>query len=215
MGISEILLSCSTLVNTQTLNALVSTESAYNPYAIAIVHDNPLKRQPKTLKEAEIIIDELESKNKNYSVGLGQVNKVNFKKYGVTGKDLLEPCLNIKVSEKILSSCYINSPNKSVAEALSCYYAGNYSYGFVKEGKQNTAYIERIINKFNLNKDKKILVPSIEKEIPTALKKVRKKLVKKQVKLKRHFAKAGRLIKNLPKQQKDDKSFVNKKFIFK
>lgn len=144
-GIGEILLACSSLVNVETLNALIQTESSYNPFAIAVVDGEQIK-QPKSRSEAELAIDELERKGLNYSVGLGQVNKGNFKKYGTNGKNLLDSCHNIKISEKILAQCYKDSPNKSVAEALSCYYAGNFSYGFVKEkqGKKNTAYVERV-----------------------------------------------------------------------
>lgn len=171
---AEILLACGAMVHIETMNALVKTESSYNPYAIAVVNDEPIK-QPKTLEEAEQAIDWLEANNKNYSVGLGQVNKSNFKKYNTNGKALLNACHNIKISEQILAQCFKDSPNKSVAEALSCYYAGNYSYGFVKEriGKkgEKSAYIERVIN--NFNEQTQIVVPSIKNEIPQALSKVR------------------------------------------
>lgn len=169
---ATILFACSSLVNVETMNALIQTESSFNPYAIAVVNGEQIK-QPKTREEAEEAIDMLESKGLNYSVGLGQVNKSNFKKYGTTGKELLDGCHNIKVSEKILAQCYKDSPNKSVSEALSCYYAGNFSYGFVKEqvGNKRTAYVERVIDNFKLEKD--IIVPSIKNEIPQALAKVR------------------------------------------
>lgn len=175
---AEILFACSSLVSIETMNAVVQTESNFNPYAIAVVDGEPIK-QPKTREEAENAIDVLERKGLNYSVGLGQVNKVNFKKYGTSGKELLDGCHNIKVSEKILAQCYKDSPNKSVAEALSCYYAGNFSYGFVKEqvGKKRTAYVERVIDNFKLEKD--IIVPSIKNEIPQALAKVREPRKKK------------------------------------
>ncbi|WP_233441720.1 lytic transglycosylase domain-containing protein, partial [Aggregatibacter actinomycetemcomitans] len=180
--VPEILLACSTIVHIETLHALIQTESSYNPYAIAVVNDIPLAQQPKTLQEAELVIDELEAKKINYSVGLGQVNKGNFAKYGVTGKQLLDSCTNIKVSEKILSACYAKSPNKSVAEALSCYYAGNFSYGFVREGKNGlaTSYVERVIG--NVKDKEEIIVPSIKSEIPQALAKVREPKFKAQKK---------------------------------
>lgn len=170
----QLLLACSSMVNVETMNALIMTESHYNPFVIAVVRDKQLERQPKTKEEAEVAIDWLESQGKNYSVGLGQINKSNFAKYGVTGKVLLDGCTNIKISEKILAQCYKDSPNKSVAEALSCYYSGNYSYGFVKEniGNESSAYVERVIGNF---KDKEnLVVPSIKAEIPQALSKVRK-----------------------------------------
>lgn len=174
---TEILLACASIVDPSTMNALVKTESAYNPYAIAVVDGSPLVKQPKTKEEAEIIIDELEAKGLNYSVGLGQVNKSNFKAYGKDGKKLLNACENLKVSADILSQCYKNSPTGSVAEALSCYYAGNYSYGFVQEriGKTGnySAYVERVINNFDPINKGGVVVPSLESEIPQALSRVR------------------------------------------
>lgn len=172
--IPEILLTCGALVNVETMNALIQTESHYNPYAIAVVDGKPVK-QPTTRAEAEQTIDVLESKGLNYSVGLGQVNKGNFEKFGVTGKDLLDSCTNIKISEKILSQCYKDSPNNSVAEALSCYYSGNYSYGFVKEqvGNERTAYVERVISNLNNEPKSDPIVPSIKGEAVQALAKVR------------------------------------------
>lgn len=210
--IPEILLACSTMVHTETLDALVKTESHYNPYAIAVVDGKPVK-QPKTKAEAEQTIEYLEAKGLNYSVGLGQVNKTNFAKYGVTGKDLLDSCTNIKTSEKILAACYAESPNKSVAEALSCYYAGNFSYGFVRERKSglDTSYVERVIE--NVKGKEEIVVPSIKGEIPQALAKVRepktkvqqKKAVKPQpitvIAANDNFSQTGRLIKNRPKPE--------------
>ncbi len=231
--IPEILLACSTMVHTETLNALIKTESSYNPYAIAIVNGEQLRKQPKTLQEAEAVIDKLEADKINYSVGLGQVNKGNFAKYGVTGKQLLDSCTNIKVSEKILAACYTDSPNKSVAEALSCYYAGNFSYGFVRERKSGlkTSYVERVIE--NVKGKDEIVVPSIKGEIPQALAKVRepkskvqqKKAVKPQpvtvIAAGDDFNQSGRLIKNKPRQeivsnepQKGGNESVSKTFKF-
>lgn len=205
---TEVLLACATAVQPATMHALVTTESAYNPYAIAIVNGDPLKKQPQTREEAEQIIDDLEAKGINYSVGLGQVNKQNFAKFNTTGKDLLDYCENLNVSSQILQQCYKSSPNKSVAEALSCYYAGNFSYGFVKEkvGKGYTAYVERIIN--NFKKESEIIVPSLEDEIPQALAKVREprkakksSTPKSAVTLsvqKENIAYMGKMIKNIP-----------------
>lgn len=205
---TEVLLACATAVQPATMHALVTTESAYNPYAIAIVNGEPLKNQPQTREEAEQIIDDLETKGVNYSVGLGQVNKQNFVKYNTTGKDLLDYCENLNVSSQILQQCYKSSPNKSVAEALSCYYAGNFSYGFVKEkvGKGYTAYVERIIN--NFKKESEIIVPSLEDEIPQALAKVREPIKAKKSSTpksavtlsvqKENIAYTGKMIKNIP-----------------
>lgn len=155
-ALNMLFLVCAPLVHQDTLNSLIATESGFNPYAIAVVGTN-LTSQPKTKNEAIKLIKEFDKKDINYSVGLGQINKVNFEKYGVTGEELLDPCLNLTVSQDILKNCYEQSPNKMVSEALSCYYSGNYKYGFVTE-KSGNSYLERIIK----NIDKKPLVPSIK-----------------------------------------------------
>lgn len=160
MDILSLILTCAPAVDLNTMQALIAVESSFNPYAIAIVKDKPLPSQPRDLQAATKIIEELENKGANFSVGLAQINKVNFERFGVTGHDLLDPCVNLQVSEKILSECYDSSPNQKVGEALSCYYSGNFRYGYVKEGR--TAYVERVIN--NL-KTKAVAVPSIKNEI--------------------------------------------------
>lgn len=158
-ALNMLFLVCAPLVHQDTLNSLIATESDFNPYAIAVVGGTGLTSQPKTKDEAIQIIKEFDRKDINYSVGLGQINKANFEKYGVTGEELLDPCLNLTVSQDILKNCYEQSPNKSVSEALSCYYSGNYKSGFVTE-KSGNSYLERIINNF----DKKPLVPNIKND---------------------------------------------------
>lgn len=147
----EILLACTLSVDIRTLDALIQTESSYNPYAIALVNEKPLKKQPSSYEEAVEVINNLEKRNANYSVGLGQINKVNFERFQVTGKELLDPCLNLEVAEKILLECQNSSPNNKISEALSCYYSGNHSYGFKKE-KNGTAYLERIVMNHDLRR---------------------------------------------------------------
>ena len=158
-ALNMLFLICAPLVHHDTLNSLIETESGFNPYAIAVVDGKSLASQPKTKVEAIQIINEFDKQNINYSVGLGQINKVNFEKYGVTGEELLDPCLNLSISQDILKNCYERSPNKSVSEALSCYYSGSYEYGFMTE-KSGNSYLERIIN----NLDKKPLVPNIKND---------------------------------------------------
>lgn len=155
-------LMCAPFVHVDTMNSLIATESDYNPYAIAIVNGEQLKSQPISKEDAILIIKNLDEQNINYSVGLGQINKSNFNKYNVTGQDLLDPCLNISIAQDILKTCYENSPNSTVKEALSCYYSGNYHSGFQIE-KTGNSYIDRIIS----NIDKKPIVKSIKKELNT------------------------------------------------
>ncbi|MEQ5736335.1 transglycosylase SLT domain-containing protein [Providencia alcalifaciens] len=223
--ITELILLCAPNVHVETMDALIKTESAYNPNAIALIKGSqkfnpkskaelikmadffflkedrvildyyqgsekvsiPLKSVSdiekidfsnfdnvtvnlfwgngsylKDNKSAEKIIDILEFRGANYSVGLGQVNKSNFERFGVTGKDMLNSCQNLKVSQSILAECYKRSPNNKTSEALSCYYSGGFNYGFKKEKDIGNSYIQRIVG--NFNGKNKIVVPSIENE---------------------------------------------------
>lgn len=159
MNILNMILICSPLIHHDTMNALVATESSYNPYSISIVNGKSLKKQPTTKADAIAILNDLDENNINYSVGIGQINKINFKKYNITGIDLLEPCLNLSIAQDILKECYKNSPNLNVYEALSCYYSGNYQSGFKIE-KIGNSYIDRIIN----NIGEIPIVPNIKRE---------------------------------------------------
>lgn len=208
MDILSLILTCAPAVDLNTMQALIAVESSFNPYAIAIVKDKPLPSQPRDLQAATKIIEELENKGANFSVGLAQINKVNFERFGVTGHDLLDPCVNLQVSEKILSECYDSSPNQKVGEALSCYYSGNFRYGYVKEGR--TAYVERVINNLNT---KSLAVPSIKPEIPHVNKRVAEVNARRSAKAyKPVLAQAEpKLIKNF----RSAKSTENNSLIFK
>ncbi|MFH4356300.1 MAG: lytic transglycosylase domain-containing protein, partial [Neisseriaceae bacterium] len=121
--------------------AIVRTESSENPYAIAIVKGPKLKRQPRTREEAVKLIHFLDSIGANYSVGIGQINKVNFSKYKVDGVSLLDPCLNLRIAQKVLQECHQVSGD--IDKTLSCYYSGNFVRGFKKDFR-GTSYVERI-----------------------------------------------------------------------
>lgn len=46
----------------------------------------------------------------NYSVGLGQVNKKNFAKYGAKLlEQAFDPCTNLRVASAILKICYLRA----------------------------------------------------------------------------------------------------------
>lgn len=145
---------CAPEVDVSTLSALVNTESSLHPFAIAVV--NGPSYYPKTIDEAQKLIDKLDKTDKSYSVGLGQINRSNFKKFGTNGHDLLEPCLNLSTSAKVLSACYkgaykkFKTPNLALEAALSCYYSGNYETG------KKAGYVSKVV----ANSTK--IVPSIE-----------------------------------------------------
>ena len=151
---------CAPDVAPETLNSLVNVESGGNPYAIAVVYDKRVDKkdkfffkQPSTELEALNIIKELHQskKHKSYSVGLMQVNSVNFKTYGLTNDNMFNACKNIEAGAEIFKACYFlaqkNNPNTNEQNLLriasSCYYSGNEITGFKIENNEKS-YVNRI-----------------------------------------------------------------------
>lgn len=129
---------CAPGVHADTIRRIVSVESSGNPYAIGVVGGR-LDRQPRTLDEALATMRWLKANGYNFSVGLAQVNKNNFKRYGLSEETAFEPCQNLRAGGAILKECYVRALKKGVDEqtalrnAFSCYYSGNFLTGY-REG---------------------------------------------------------------------------------
>ncbi|WGM03744.1 lytic transglycosylase domain-containing protein [Arsenophonus nasoniae] len=160
---------CAPSVHPDTVLDIARVESGFNPYAIAEIipkserqpdKPNVISYHPKTDADAIRLINQIEQKKRRYSVGLMQITSTNFNHYRVTARDLLEPCTNLAIFEKILTDCY--QRGGSLKRALSCYYTGNFSTGQKKEETFNhTSYIERI----GYKKTPQYVVPSVKQDI--------------------------------------------------
>lgn len=153
MSISSLLMACAPLVSTATAQALVIVESGGNPHAIGVVGGH-LARQPRTLSEAIPTVRVLEAEGWNYSVGLGQINRTNFQRLGLTPESAFEPCRNLTAMQSILGECFERAAKTSargsteqlaLRQALSCYYSGNFSTGF-RDG-----YVDRVLAAWRAN----------------------------------------------------------------
>lgn len=130
-------LACAPLVHADTARALVSVESAFNPWAIGVV-GGALVRQPRHRAEALATAKALRDAGWNFSVGLGQINVGNFDRLGLTVEAAFEPCANLAAMQTVLAECFdraSGSTSKAVdqvalRQALSCYYSGNFDTGF-------------------------------------------------------------------------------------
>ncbi|OPY76824.1 MAG: Type IV secretion system protein virB1 [Syntrophorhabdus sp. PtaU1.Bin153] len=135
---------CAPQIHNQTIRALVSVESDFNPYAIGVV-DGRLSRQPNNLAEALEVVRELDKQGMNYSLGIAQVNKYNLAKHGLSPTLAFDPCKNLTAGSKILLDCYNRAKESglegqpAVRAALSCYYSGNFTTGF-KDG-----YVQEVV----------------------------------------------------------------------
>ncbi|HCI5999577.1 TPA: lytic transglycosylase domain-containing protein [Klebsiella variicola subsp. variicola] len=143
---------CAASIHPSTALDVARVESGFNPYAIAEIvprarrasGDNPvISHLPASRAEAERIIRRLAVQDRRYSVGLMQITSANFRHYGVTATDLLDPCTNLSVFERILSDCYRRGG--TLKRALSCYYSGDFRTGQQPEAAfSGTSYVQRM-----------------------------------------------------------------------
>lgn len=161
---------CATTVHPDTAMDVVRVESGFNPYAIAEIIPKEFRRKdgksvishlPSNKLDALSIVRSIESKKRRYSVGLMQITSSNFKRFNVDAEKLFNPCTNLAVFEKIITDCYTRG--KTLKNALSCYYSGNFNAGNKKESEFNqTSYVERI--GYRDSPGKKYIVPSTKED---------------------------------------------------
>lgn len=143
---------CATSIHPDTVFDVAKVESSFNPFAIAeIISKNErtagsphiISYMPASRLKAMDIVRRAADKGRHYSVGLMQITSTNFKRYGVTARELLDPCINLSVFERILTDCYRRGG--SLKRALSCYYSGNFNTGQRPEAAfKQTSYLQRI-----------------------------------------------------------------------
>jgi type IV secretion system protein VirB1 len=134
------ILACPNLaVPAQVMRHVIHVESSANPFAIGVVGAQ-LVRQPKTLEEAVATAKMLESGGYNYSLGVAQVNRVNFRKYGLDSHEkAFDLCTNLAAGASILANCYA-SAGGDWGKAFSCYYSGNFTTGF------RNGYVQKVFD---------------------------------------------------------------------
>ncbi len=137
INLAALVLTCAPLVAQDTARALIQVESGGNPYAIGVV-GGALVRQPASLAEALATVAALEAAGWNYSVGLGQINRRNFARYGLSPATAFEPCANLTAMQGILGECFSRASRRTdrratrqaaLRDAFSCYYSGNFLTG--------------------------------------------------------------------------------------
>ena len=131
-------LACAPQVHLTTTQALVSVESAFNPWAIGVV-GGALRRQPNNRDEALATANQLLTDGRNFSVGLGQINVGNFQRLGLNTSSAFDPCQNLSAMQSVLTECFdraglsqsgADTRQSALRKTLSCYYSGNFTTGF-------------------------------------------------------------------------------------
>jgi len=133
-----LLVACAPQVDPRTATALVEVESSLHPHAIGVV-GGQLQRQPRTRPEALATARALQTDGWNFSIGLAQINVHNLPRLGLSLEQAFDPCTNLRAMQTVLGECMdrahtvepIATNQQHVRRALSCYYSGNFSTGFV------------------------------------------------------------------------------------
>ena len=122
---------CAPETRASTLRAVAVVESSLNPYAIGVVGGR-LERQPRTLAEAQATVQALAKDGYDFSVGILQINRKNFARFGLTAERLFDPCVNLKTGSAILQDCLkrAGGSGDALGHALSCYYSGDFTAGY-------------------------------------------------------------------------------------
>jgi type IV secretion system protein VirB1 len=157
-AIATLFATCAPLIHPTTLSALIRVESAANPYAVSLNRPAELEgrgldqttlipRQPRSAPEALALTRTLLKRGLTTSVGLAQINIEHLLYLHLRLADLFDPCINLKVAQRILIDCaaaqpaaagYRPSTPPQVRRTLSCYNTGNVYAGLTN------GYVDRI-----------------------------------------------------------------------
>lgn len=169
---------CAPEVPPITVNALVKTESSFNPWAIGVNSGSRLASQPKSYGQAALIASELMKSGASFDLGLAQINSKNLKALGLSTQQVLDPCTNLRAMQTIFLGCYkrakLSEKNseKAVTMAFSCYNTGNFTSGFsngyVNKMLSNHSYVSKF---FNQPPQSTTVLASVQKPLPPLTKK--------------------------------------------
>ncbi|WP_025091677.1 lytic transglycosylase domain-containing protein [Brucella intermedia] len=97
---------CAPQIAIETLAAVVSVESGFNPLAIRINSGDPLANQPTTKAEAIETASILIAEGQDVDLGLAGINSRNLGRLGLSVSDAFNVCLNLKASASLLDGYY-------------------------------------------------------------------------------------------------------------
>lgn len=97
---------CAPQIAVETLAAIVSIESNFQPFAIRINSDHPLADQPRTRSEAIETATILVAEGHDVDLGLGGVSSGDLNRLGLTVTDTFDFCLNLKATATLLDGYY-------------------------------------------------------------------------------------------------------------
>lgn len=97
---------CGPQIAAETIAAVVSVESGFQPLAIRINSDHPLTDQPRSRGEAIETATILIAEGHDIDLGLGGINSGNLGRLSLSVSDTFEPCLNLETTAALLDGYY-------------------------------------------------------------------------------------------------------------
>ncbi|CAD7741234.1 hypothetical protein LMG31884_47450 (plasmid) [Xanthomonas hydrangeae] len=94
---------CAPGVHPQTLAAVVSHESGFDPLAIGV---KGRKVEVRSLEEAISSATRLIADGSSVDLGLGQINANNLHRLGLSVREVFDPCINLAAAARILTENY-------------------------------------------------------------------------------------------------------------
>lgn len=136
---------CAPQVALSTMQAVIRTESGFNPNALNINGGARLARQPSSRREAAAWAQWLISRGYSVDLGLMQINSANLPRLGLTASTVFDPCRNLQAGASILVDNYNRALRESknsrtaLLKAISAYNTGNFHGGF------RNGYVARVV----------------------------------------------------------------------
>lgn len=146
MNLALLVHQCAPNAPVNLLQALIRTESGFNPLALHLNGPVRLRHPPTTAAQAGRWADWLIRAGYSVDMGLMQVNSTNLTALNLTPLDLFDPCKNIRAGVTILTASYTiaarahGSGSDSLLAALSAYNTGNFHDGF------RNGYVVRVLS---------------------------------------------------------------------
>lgn len=160
ISFAELAQECAPTVAYETIQAVVTQESAFNPFAIG-VNGGQLERQPRTKDEAIVTAKALEMAGYSIDLGYGQISAKNRAALGLTLEEVFDGCKNLAVAGELLESNYVRAlkvypgdPQRALQATLSAYNTGSFTAGLTN------GYVGKLLA--HAGKAAGVVVPAIE-----------------------------------------------------
>ena len=141
---------CAPSIAPDTMRAIISVESRGYIYAI---NDNAAHATycvpgtpvfPCNDGQAATLAERAVRSGHSVDVGIAQVNSSNFRTYGVSTTQMLDPCENLRIGSKILVSAYLQSTARFADERAALWHAiMAYNSGSLYAGEN---YVRSVLN---------------------------------------------------------------------